>query len=399
MEEKIENEEIDNWNVKTEISEQKEKLKITDELISFLLDNWQKYLNKRWTIFYIVLIVFVLSFLTTFLSLWWSWIITFFFFLIWLFKEWLLLLYNFIPLNLWFNIWLNWNSVFDMFLFNFLIILEIVLKVFLFLIMYKFLRLYLKKNLITEESWWTEENVNLWYSIKQFLNWKNNHFTVFATLKEFFSKYFIPLSWTILWFLFLFLVINSNSVKVKYTYNPSITTNTQNNNEKTKKIITFNANNNLTILKKITENKNIKINWKNEITKMEKNVDYNSKFDNILLYYITKDKRYIKKYETKKTLKEYEKIENIKEYPEQIKKFLDLYKLSLEKNTNYVLYNKMFLANYMTTIAYFNWKTINNDIYKVAEKITITSLLFLFFMLLWLDISIILLFKFLFVKE
>ena len=368
-----------NWTEKNK----KDKIIWTkDAFLASLLELSQGYLKYRGTIFYIFLIVLILSTLISFISLWWGWILAFFLFILWLFKQFLVFLYNLIPFNFWFNIWLNLNNNVDIFLLNIFIFIEFILKLFLVLVIYKFISLYFKKDIFT--TWNIKDKqiykwgVNLLVKFKDFFNWKINYLVLFDILKEFISKYFIPVSWTIVWIFTIYLFLNSNNVNAKIMYND------KNNKEQTKII---EAKNNLELLKKIEDDNNIIIK-ENNLLKLE-NEKQLSEFDKIFLYYITKNNKYLSNINNKKKIK---RIKDIKNYPQTVIQLFNDYKKWLEKNTYYFVYNKLILSKIIITKLYFDWKTFN-PIFKKTQILFSFSFVYILIMLLWLDIWVILLFK------
>ena len=382
---------------KNEINNDNENWKLSNTVIKTILDSSVQYLHYRWFFIYITFILFILSFFLSFIFLWWSWILWFIFFLLWLFKEIVLFIYNIIPLWLKFNIHLNWNDYFNMLLFNILIIFEIIIKLFLVVIFYKFFVLYFKKNIDKNEN--NEENnendeenikiknkSNIFSKLLDFMNWKTNHLNLFAILREFFVKYYFPVFWTIIIFSWLYLILNWNHIKVNYIANWIKTP------------IVYNEKNYLTVLNKINNNKqiNIKNNW---ITKLE-NSENRSKIDNIFLYYVTKNIKYIKPILTNiKDKNEKEKIININSYPTTIKNFFNEEEKSLKTNTYYVIYSNFFITKYFIATAYFNWNISKNIAFQDFNKLAIFSLIYLLILLFWIDITIIHLLKYIYNKE
>jgi len=366
------------------------KINTNNAIISFLLDFSNSYLKNRWKFFIILIILALLSFSLSFLFLWWNWVIAFIFYILWLLTNIIIKVISFVPISFNFNIWLNWNNLF---LYNIFIILVILIKLLFILTFIKFIQLYFTKHIIEEEI---IENKNVikneiknWntilYNIILFLKWKRNHLTLFWIIKEFILKYYFPFLFTIIWFFVFFFVYSNKKINVIYKYN-------YNNNIKQ---IKLSWKNNIDILNKIENNKDIVLqnnNYKKLLTDSSL-----TKFNSIFLYYNTKDNKYL---ETQNfTKKEIWIIKNIKKYPLIIKNLFSIYKLSLEKNTNSIIYSPLFLSKYFITLAYFNWKNLNNNYYKTNKLIFIYSIIFILFIISWLDINLILLLKWLVYKE
>jgi len=329
-------------------------------LYNYFIKLFNSYLKNRWLFLYIAIFIVIISFSLSFFSLWFEWLFAFIFLIFWIIKEIILWLYTIIPISFNFNMGLNNNNLI---LYNIFIILEIIIKIFFFVLIILFAKNYFNKKVI---KWnWIVKNVDNWKSLKdiliKFLEWRTNHLKVLDIGIEILLKYYIPIIWTLLWFLSLYFLLVVHNVNVIYYDN--------NNNNKVIKYL-IKKDNNIEVIKAISK---LKLNLNdNNLKKLEQQWTNWNKIENILLYYATKNKNYIKEY---KNDKNYYNIKNISSYPPIVYKTFNKLEDDLKSNNYSTIYTPFILTKIMIISAYFNWKTLNNSLYSYSKEVLYLSIL------------------------